>query len=246
MLWCPPVLPSLYALKTSLLAPRTAWRRWRGRGLDPLARSMLERHYYRRAMYEFMEAFGANPDMLVEADLDAESVVLDVGAYVGEWSEAIARRYGARIFAFEPNAGAFTALTARLAGTCARCFDFALGAADGRAELSIVGPGSSLFTQPPGFGKATVAVRDVVAVLDALGIDAVDLCKLNIEGGEFDLLERLIAADRLHRVRLLSVQFHEWHPGAYQRRRVIRRALARTHVEVWNFPWVWELWRRRP
>jgi len=236
---------SLYALKTRLLAPRTAWRRWRARGCDPLARGMLERHYYRRAMYEFMEAYGANRDMLIEADLDQASVVLDVGAYIGDWSEQIARRYGARIFAFEPNPEAFRVLTARLAGERVQCFDYALGAADGDGVLSIVGPGSSLSASVPGAGTATVPVRDVVAIMDALGIGDVDLCKVNIEGGEFDLLERLMAADRLRRVRLLSVQFHEWQPGAYRRRRAIRRALARTHTEVWNYPWVWELWRRR-
>ena len=206
---------------------------------------MLERHYYRRPMYDFMEAYAANREMLVEADLDAESIVLDVGAYVGDWSEQIARRYDARIFAFEPNPDAFRVLAARIASQQVQCFDYALGAVDAEGVLSIVGPGSSLFESSPGAGTATVPVRDVVGVMDALGIVNVDLCKLNIEGGEFDVLERLIAADRLRRVRILSVQFHEWHPGAYRRRRDIRRALTRTHTEVWNYPWVWELWRRR-
>jgi FkbM family methyltransferase len=237
---------SLYALKTTLLAPRTAYRRRREAGLDPVTRSILERHYYSQPMYDFMATMGANPDMLVEADLDRRSIVMDVGAYTGEWSEQISRRYGARIHAFEPNPDAFRTLTERLLGhpnVTALCYG--LGGADERAFLSLVGPGSSLFTRPPGFGTAEVQVRDVVAVMDELGIDHVDLCKVNIEGGEFDLLERLIAVDRLRRIRLVSVQFHEWHPGAYRRRRAIRRALARMHDEVWNYPWVWELWRRR-
>jgi hypothetical protein len=89
-----------------------------------------------------------------------------------------------------------------------------------------------------------VQIRDVVGVLDELGIREVDLLKVNIEGGEYDLFDRLIETDWLRSVRLVSVQFHEWHPKAYRRRRAIRRALARSHTEVWCYSWVWEYWSR--
>jgi hypothetical protein len=68
---------------------------------------------------------------------------------------------------------------------------------------------------------------------------------VNIEGGEYDLFDRLIDIGWLPRVRSVLVQFHEWHPQAYRRRRAIRRALRRSHDEAWNYPFVWELWRRR-
>ncbi|MGH8977302.1 MAG: FkbM family methyltransferase, partial [Acidimicrobiia bacterium] len=73
----------------------------------------------------------------------------------------------------------------------------------------------------------------------------VDLCKVNIEGGEYDLFDRLIETVWLARIRILLIQFHEWHPNAYARRRAIRRAFSRTHDEVWDYPFVWEMWRRR-
>ena len=82
-------------------------------------------------------------------------------------------------------------------------------------------------------------------VLDSCGIERVDLCKVNIEGGEYDLFDRLIECDWTSRITNLSIQFHEWHPNAYRRRRAIRRALQRTHTEVWNYPFVWELWQAR-
>jgi hypothetical protein len=40
------------------------------------------------------------------------------------------------------------------------------------------------------------------------------------------------------------VQFHEFHPKAYRRRRHNRRSLARSHQQVWDYPWIWEYWRR--
>ena len=63
---------------------------------------------------------------------------------------------------------------------------------------------------------------------------------------EYDVLDRMLDTGWARRTRLLSVQFHEWHPHAHRRRRQIRRRLSATHDEVWCYPWVWELWRRRP
>ena len=92
-----------YRVKRFLVAPRTALRRRRDGGNDPIGRSLLEAQYYQPAMYRFIAATVANPALLVDADLDDQSVVVDAGAYLGEWSEQIGRRYGSRIFAFEPN-----------------------------------------------------------------------------------------------------------------------------------------------
>ena len=193
-----------------------------------------------------MRATAANPEMLVEADLDTTSIVLDVGAYIGDWSEQISQRYRCTIYAFEPNPNVFEKLRARLA-THGRVqlFNYGLAGADAQASLALDGPGSSVFAENGTFGKVDVRLRDVVAVLDDCSIDRVDLCKVNIEGGEYDLFDRLIESDWISRMGSLSIQFHEWHPNAYRRRRAIRRAFHRTHEEVWNYPFVWELWRTR-
>jgi FkbM family methyltransferase len=236
---------SLYTTKRALLAPRTAYMRRKAKGMSPLGRRMLEQQYYRRPMYEFMAATGAEPDILVEADIDEASVVLDVGAFVGEWSEQVSRRYGSTIYAFEPNPLVWHALSGRLADhpNVVR-FEYGLGRADHTATLAQAGPGSSIYTVDPELDTTEVQIRDVLGVLEELGIAEIDLLKVNIEGGEYDLFERLIETDWLPRIRLVSVQFHEWHPKAYRRRRAIRRALARGHAEVWCYPWVWEYWQR--
>jgi FkbM family methyltransferase len=236
---------SLYGAKRALLAPRTAYMRRKSKDMSPLGQKMLDAQYYRRPMYAFMTATAANPDILVEADIDERSIVLDVGAFVGEWSEQISNRYGSTIYAFEPNPSALPALARRLANrpNVVR-LEYGLGAADYTATMILAGPGSSIYSVDPELDTAEVQIRDVVGVLDELGIREVDLLKVNIEGGEYDLFDRLIESDWLPRVRLVSVQFHEWHPKAYRRRRAIRRALARSHTEVWCYPWVWEYWQR--
>ena len=238
---------SRYTLKKALLSPRTAYMRRRSTNLDEYARALLEAQYYRPAMYAFMAATAADPDLLVEADLDERSTVLDIGAYVGDWSEQIANRYGSTIFRVrtEPArvptpGGAFCrppgSRVLRVRPRRVR---------DSEPSLALDGPGSAVDNRPGSFGSIEVQLRDVAAVIEELGLSQVDLCKMNIEGGEYDVFDRLIGSGLIERLRIISVQFHEWHPEAYRRRRAIRRHLGRTHEEVWNHPFIWELWRRR-
>jgi FkbM family methyltransferase len=234
-----------YAAKRAVLAPRRAYMR-RKLGEQPdRARTMLELHSHSRAFLDFIGATVDNPDLLVDADLDDRSIVLDIGAYVGAWSEKISTRYGSRVYAFEPSPGAVRKLQERVADRdSVTVLPYGLGAADVETSLSRRGPGSNTF-DATGDATDVVRIRDVVEVLDELQLDSVDLCKVNIEGAEYDLLDRLLAAQRMQSMRLVMVQFHEWHPRAHRRRRAIRTQLRLTHEEVWNYPWVWELWRRR-
>jgi FkbM family methyltransferase len=234
-----------YDLKRTLLAPRTAWRRRRAGDLDEFTRSALELHYYRTPMLDFIAAMARDPDLLHAAQLGEGALVLDVGAYDGEWAERMLARHPCRVEAFEPDPTSFPRLLRRLEHESRfRATPVALGCRDTTATMALDLMGSSLFASRGVFGSAPVAVRDVAAVLDGLRVERVDLMKVNIEGGEYDVFERLIDAGWISRIDQILVQFHEWHPHAQARRRRIRRALSRTHVEAWNYPFVWEFWTR--
>jgi FkbM family methyltransferase len=239
------IASSLYDLKKLVLAPRTASRRRRAQGhLRPGGRALYEQHYYRTPMFEFMVAAARNPDLLIDVDIDEDSVVFDVGAFRGEWSRRVWDRYHPTIHAFEPAPGASEHMTSTFAGhPKVTVHPFGLGRADLTVPLTLDGPGSSIYGESSGYGRVEVRIRDVVPVLDELGIERIDLLKVNIEGGEYDLIDRLEAAGWLPRTRLLLIQYHEWHPNAYVRRRRNRRALRRDHHEVWCYSWCWELWR---
>jgi FkbM family methyltransferase len=236
---------SLYNLKNLALTPRRAYRHRRDEETDPGMRQLFYDRYYRRPLYRFMNATVRNPKILVDVPIDSSSTVLDVGAFKGEWAERIWNEHQPTIHCFEPAPFACRRLD-RIFGANDKIHvhRFGLGARDSTASLALSGPGSSLFDTSPELDHVDVPVRDVVAVLEELGIDQIDLLKINIEGGEYDLLDRLADAGWLPRVRFVMVQFHEWHPKAYGRRSRNRRALKRQHEEVWGYPWVWELWRR--
>lgn len=238
----------LFAMKKAVLYPRTLYmRRVKERDMDPRVRKMFEDNYYRKPLYAFTAATMANPGILVDADLSASSTVLDVGAFVGDWSDKVSHRYGCTVHAFEPMSIALEHAHARLDGReGVHIHPYGLGGANQVAQLAVAGPGSSIYAADSPMGSfESIEIRDVVEVLDELGLDEVDLLKVNIEGGEFDLFDRLLAADRMSKIREVMIQFHEFHPNAYRRRHQVRRGLRATHDLVWDYPWVWEFWRRK-
>ena len=216
---------------------------------------MYEAHDYRPAIRRFVAASRRDPDLLVDVDLPDGATVLDIGAFVGEWSERILRRteqaggHAVRIHAFEPEPNACRKLAAGVGrDPRVQLHPFGLAGRDRTAPLAVGGPGSSIFldADTPGFtGQVAIDLRDGAAALDALGIDRVALAKVNIEGGEFELIDRLHETGWLARISVLLVQFHEFGPDAYRGRRRNRRQLAATHREVWSYPWVYERWDLR-
>ena len=66
--------------------------------------------------------------------------------------------------------------------------------------------------------------------------------KLNIEGAEFEVFDRLIETGLHDRIDCFLIQFHEYQATAREHRERIRSVLAKTHRLVWDFPMVWERW----
>lgn len=236
-------MPTLYQVKRAVLTPRTVYRRRKHPYLPPGVRHLLDQNYYRTPFVEFLVASVLTPELRTDFPMDHSSVVVDVGAHVAEWSQGIWDRYEPNIYAFEPAPPAVAKLLEG-PGTNERfhVLPYGLGASDTTAEMHLSDAGSTIYG---GQGEtAEIQIRDVVAVFDELGITHVDVLKVNIEGGEYDLLDRLAETGWLERIDHVLVQFHEWHPKAYGRRWKNRRDLAKTHKEMWCWSWVWELWSR--
>lgn len=241
--------PTLYQLKRAALTPRTLYMRRKEAGQDPRLIELFEQNYYRKPYYDFLGTAAITPDLLTDdLALDQDSIVFDVGAHNGEWAEKLWDLYQPTIYAFEPAPPVMARLEARLGPKDrAHVMGYGLGASSATLELTLRGPASNLYADDGGeaLKRVPVQVRDVVEVLDELEVDRISLLKINIEGGEYDLIDRLADTGWLPRIDQVQVQFHEWHADAYRRRRRNRRDLARTHDEVWCWSWVWERWSLR-
>jgi FkbM family methyltransferase len=236
-------IPSAYEFKKACMYPRKMYMR-RKENLPPgFLRSALELHYYRPAFYRWMGAIGANRNLLNDADINSDSIVLDAGAYTGEWAQEILDRYNPVVHAFEPDPRNFKRLKKRgLANERLIPHEFGLGDSNETARMPLELMGSSIYSDSTDKPSAEVRIRDIAEVWTSLELERVDLMKINIEGAEFPLLERMIETGLLKQVDCFMIQFHEWHPGAYHRRREIRKALRKSHKLDWDYHFVWEKW----
>jgi FkbM family methyltransferase len=239
-------------LKKTVNYCRYRWYRLRGREVfgDPtFSEKVFAAFDYSKAIIDFARA-SSRRNLLLDCPLDKDSVVFDVGGHVGDWAMEIRQRYDAWVHLFEPNARSLRTLQGRFANDPkVRCHPFGLGGEDRTARLTLFGMGSSIYEASPSRKKtprlAEIRLRDVAQVVDEIGVDVIDLMKINIEGGEYELLSRMLQSDVHRRCKCIRVQFHEWFDDSHRLRREIRQSLSRTHATQWEYPFVWESWRLR-
>lgn len=198
---------------------------------------------YKRMVREFYAAHGRGTPERYDG-LKPGDTVLDVGGYKGDWAERMTALYGVKVHCFEPHPRFIRHLQDRFAGREDVTVEgYAMGASAGVLDLSDDENASSALVASgnPVQGE----VRPVAEVFDALGLDRVACIKMNIEGGEYDLLPALIDTGLMTRVDRLTVQFHRYSPAQDGERDAIREGLARTHECVWAYPFLWEEWKRK-
>lgn len=191
--------------------------------------------------------------------LNEDSIVIDVGGYRGAWTASILEKYNPkRIYIFEP--------VPEFYEDCQRRFKDnpnvdviprGLSNYTGNKIIAKQAYNSSMFRGSEGqkelpvdsvYGAVQpeiIRLLDIKFFLNGLGIENIDLISINCEGGEYDILDRLIETGNIGKFKNVQVQFHDFHPDAVNRRKQIRKKLLETHTESFNYPFVWESWKRK-
>lgn len=180
----------------------------------------------------------------MEYPLSRESLVLDLGGYRGQWASDLYARYGCRLEVFEPVPSFAEAIAARFRhNEDIRVHAFGLAGRTQTEQITVCEDGSSTFRS--GAQQQSIELVDIATWFAEHPHDHVDLMKVNIEGGEFELLMRMIEADLMDRVTHFQIQFHNFVPDAAVRMDSILAALSKTHEPCYQYRFVWEGWSRR-
>lgn len=171
--------------------------------------------------------------------LTSESVCIDAGAHEGHWSYEIYQRYKCRIVALEPIPEYVAKTHKRLDGTGAVVIPVALGGWTRLESFGVHGAMSGAFSNGT---PQIVSMAGIVDLLKLLKIGEVDLLKLNIEGGEFEVLETIMGLFEFFRFKNIVVQPHTCVPDYERRWKAIQEGLAGTHTCLFAEPWCWEGW----
>lgn len=181
--------------------------------LGYIARRKLKRRHCNRAQDTFSE---------VLAETGPGDLCLDLGANVGEFTVRMANT-GADVISFEPDPGAYSILEKAVEGMPnVTLVHKAAGHQNGRFMLhrsekwsaddpaahtkssSLVNPGKSVHSA----NAVMVEVVDFVAFVENLDRD-IRIIKMDIEGAEWALMNRLIDHPVLSRIDCIFVETHE-------------------------------------
>lgn len=173
---------------------------------------------------------GNHEHLRYEYDLKPDDLVIDIGAYRGEWAAEIFSRYGCKLIMIEPGPWIVGTEFGQVINKAANDYDGILK-----------------------FGGAyyyTSAHEDLTHEYDCFDLntllrkyDEIALLKMNIEGGEYTLLPHMISAGLHTRIKNLQIQFHiiagspvlDWYEA-------IRTELSKTHHITWQYKFCWENW----
>lgn len=165
--------------------------------------------------------------------LTSNSIVVDIGARHGDWSDIIKKRYNPRIYCFE----VVSEFCEQLIKKGYTTYQKAVIDYNGKIDIGIDGDEGSIFHE---YDKFTVDCIDGDKLFSLIGND-IDLMKINVEGAEYRIINNLIENGNIKKIKSLQVQFHvvENKDNEYNE---IYKLLSKTHKLTWRFPFVWENW----
>ena len=177
------------------------------------------------------------------------SLVIDGGANVGRVTSVFVRQ-GFEVHAFEPDPAAYAVLNSRFgAHPRVHLHQAALGVAAGRLTLHRTREfarrgvkattSSSLFPRDlhAGDNAVEVEVVNLAAFIGSLG-RRLDLLKLDVEGSEVDIVERLIADGSYRQIGAIYAETHERHSADLAERTArLRRAIDEEGISNIDLNW---------
>src|SRR5437868_4699750 len=140
--------------------------------------------------------------------LGADAVVVDLGANTGRFSAKMIAKYGCRSYAAEPSPQIWRQIP-EMVGL--HKFNVAISGKDGPLHFNISDNSECSSQYSKNYGKSIEQIEvegvRISTFLKRIGVTAIDMLKIDIEGSEFDVLADLSPA-LLKNVKQMSVEFH--------------------------------------
>lgn len=174
----------------------------------------------------------------IDYALTKDSVVYDVGGYNGNWAARIVNKYGSNVHIFEPIKKFYDVCVDRFY-TNPRVTMCNYGLSDKTEEVNMVLSFDSSSVYSKGDATECVHFYDVAEIIKS----PIDLININIEGGEYVLLARMLDTGVVKLCQNIQVQFHDTYPNCEKLRDKIRERLKETHTEIYCYDFVWESWK---
>lgn len=186
-----------------------------------------------------------NRDKLIfDIKLKQEGLVLDIGSYLGEYTERVLGKNPKMTFwLYEPIPSYFNACVNKFKNRENVVVYQTAVSADGRDfQMHIDGLRSRQGSAASSEGVPVDSIS-IQEIFDS--VSEIELLKMNIEGMEYECLEQLIHSNSLIKSKYLLIQFHNFEKESKDRRNALRMDIERDFNNIYTFEWIWELWIRK-
>ncbi len=167
--------------------------------------------------------------------LNNESIVVDLGARHGNWSDLIKQKYNSKIYCFE----VVPEFCEQLQNKGYDTFCVAVSDKKEKIKLGIFESEASIFYDDSNFEAEAISASEIFGLINN---NTIDLIKINVEGAEYPILSELIKSGNINKIKNLQVQFHLFDDSENNQYESLAKKLSETHELSWRFPFVWENW----
>lgn len=188
-------------------------------------------------------------------NLSKNSIVIDLGGYIGLWAKEISNRFNCTVHSYEAVERYFSKINYpnvipyKYAVTCNTGIDYMHVCDEGSAieSLSEYKKQNDLDTSYQSNVKShsnipleQINTIDINEILNKYS--QIDLLKINIEGGEYDILNRMCESGTINKVQNLQIQFHNFVDDAQVKYDNVVNNLKLTHICDFDSMWRWSFW----
>jgi hypothetical protein len=123
-----------------------------------------------------------------------------------------------------------------------KSYNFGLAERAFETDINVSDNASSIFNVEG--TKTKIRLESIIEFMISNKIETVDLMKINIEGGEYDLLDVIIENNFAQKFKNIQVQFHDFViDNPRERMEKIQKELSKTHELTYQYDFVWENWK---
>ena len=197
-------------------------------------------------------------DKRYQYNLKSDSVVIDLGAYVGLWARDIVNKFNCKVHSYEAVERYFSqidydnVIPYQSAVTCKTGTDY-IHVCDEGSTIESLAEFKKKNDLDSGYQSNVKSHADIpLEKIDTTDIneilakfDKIDLLKINIEGGEYDILSRMCSTGTISKVKNLQIQFHNFVEDAQNKYDNITTELKKTHACDFDSRWRWSFWSEK-
>jgi FkbM family methyltransferase len=191
---------------------------------------------------------GKDYTYLLDHDLTENSIVIEFGGYLGDWSTNIYEKYKCNLFIYEPVKKNYDEISQKFSSIDKiKVLNHGVSDETKECEIIVKDDSSSVYQEMTKSNQTeTISLKSVSDIFNEIKSNEVDLISMNIEGCEYGVMESLIESGLIKNVKKLQVQFHfEMGPETFGRRSEIQKKLMETHTMIYNYDFCWEAWQRK-